>query len=155
VRTKYDLDEFRLRYIGQVLDFEPKADWRMQLGLGGSLVHRDALFESIELNSTRKQRVEIKDDGVFYLAGRARGSYRNVFLDVDYGISPDLTFGGDYTGTLQDLEVKLGWRFEDQELEALVGWRWSQFPAEGTADGLRYEADFGIDGFFVMLGLSF
>jgi hypothetical protein len=155
VRTKFFLEEFRLRYIAGLIDLELHEDWRLQIGAGGALAHREATFEAVELNAARKQKIKFSDDGVLYGGGRARLGYKHVFVDVDYMISPDLTFGGDFTDTLQDLELKAGWRFEDQDVELIAGWRFSEFPAEGTQDGLRFDADFGLEGFFAMLSVRF
>ncbi len=67
-----------------------------------------------EVTGLRSQKLEMEDDGAVYLAARGRVSWRGVALRVDYAISDDMNFGGEFEGTQQDLEITLGYTLDTQ-----------------------------------------
>lgn len=158
VNTQVEGNEFRLRYIAQMFgrSFETEdEEVVVQLGAGGVLAHRELKFQATTTNGVRAQSATPKDDGVLYLAGRGSVAYRSFGLVADLAISPSLNIGGDFDGTMWDLELMGTYTLEDQDLTAFVGWRRSEMSADGTDGGFRYDLDLTFDGYFMGLELSF
>lgn len=155
VRMEVGMDELRIGYLEPVLNL--KATWRDQplttrLAIGAVVAHRDLDLRASTVGGVRPQRVGIQGD-VVYPAARLRIGWRDFALDVDYAISPELQLGGDFEGTLQDLEVRGGYTVRD--VTFFAGWRYSTLPAEGNEGALRYDADLVLDGFQFGVVLTF
>ncbi len=149
-------DEWRLAYFGEVWDTEIKRDVTLRVAPGLALTHRDLKLEAKEeTSSTRRQVVHIAEEVTPYAALRVRVAWRNFDLDVDYGINPDLHFGGDYDGVMQDYEVRGRYRLEDQDLAFVAGYRHSDITASGSEGGLRWETDFAFEGWFFGVRFGF
>ena len=156
VNTEVEGNEFRFRYIAQLYEHSFETDYedvRVQVGLGPGLAHREVDFTVTHSALSRRQKVDPKDDGVVYIASRARASYDLFALTADFQISPDLTFGGDFEGTMWDLELIGSYTFEDQDLTAFVGWRRSEMESSGRQGDFEYDLDLTFDGY--VLGVEF
>ncbi len=108
-----------------------------------------------EVTGLRSQKLEMEDNGAIYLAARGRISWRGVALQVDYAISDDMNFGGEFEGTQQDLEITLGYTLDSQRMTLFVGYQYSEFPGEGEERGLKYTSDFSLEGFYAGLTMIF
>ncbi len=155
VQTKVFMDEFRLRYTAGIVDWEPVDGARLRAGPAVALTHREIEFQTIEQTLARAQTLEIKDDGVAYIGARARLDVGPLGFQIDWGVSPDWTFGGDFRGTMHDLEATVAYRFADHDVTAFGGYRRSELEAEGYRDDRRFDADLLIDGYVFGLRLSF
>ena len=155
VNSKLEGDEFRLRYLGQVIDYENESTFLAGLGFGGMLAHRNFTFRTTAQNVARSQDVTMRDSGVFYIAGRARLGYYGFALTGDYAISPGLNFGGDFDDTLQDAELTLSYTFTDQNVTLAAGYRWEDLPAQGNEGGLDWQMDLRIEGFVLGIEVTF
>ncbi len=131
----------------------------LRLGIGAAITHREGEFEVFRVtpqgNSGDQQKFDFKDDGLPYGTARARIDYMNLGLQVDYAINPDLTFGSDFDGNMQDLEVTLSYNFIDQGIALTAGWRRSEIPAEGREGSLAFDTDFRLEGFVLGLAATF
>ncbi len=153
VTARVTMDELRLRYVAALLDVAAESGVGFELGAGAALAHRNVKMRFEQSGGARGQRLALRDDGVPYLAARARLSYRVFGLRADYAISPHAAFGGDFDGTLWDLEVLGTFTFTDQDLTAFGGYRRSALPARGSEGGFAYDTDFSLDGW--VLGVRF
>lgn len=149
VFTVFEGDEIRGRYIAELLPLPLGDELKLSLGGGGVLAHRGLKFFPRSVATNSGPLLDIKDDGVAYVAARGRLSRGPVAAVLDWAYSPDLTFGGDFDGTLQDIELSLRYTAELQNVELFVGWRYSDLPVAGVAQGLDYAAKFRMDGYFV------
>ena len=150
-------NEYRLRYTWGFVDHEfansGEYPVRVQFGLGALLAHRNMSFQANEVAGAREQEIHMKDDGVPYGSARLRISWREFGGQVDYAYSPDIDFGGEFDGDLQDLELKLTFTLEDQGLTVFAGYRRQELPSLGHEGPFAFENDFKLDGY--VLGLSF
>ena len=154
VHSRFDMDEFKLSYRGQIFEYETEKEIRFRLALGASIVQRSGGFDAFETDAgTAFQNTNFEDDGAVYGAGRARIEYAGAALDADYALSPNLNFGGDFDGTMWDLEITGSYTLEGQDMTFLAGYRWSELPISGVQEGLLFEHDFRLQGYF--LGLQF
>jgi hypothetical protein len=149
VNTESTFYELRASYVGEVLGFEPFTNWRFRAGLGAQLAHKELEFRVREVTGLRQQNLELRDHGVGYLGARVGLGWRQFLLHADWWISPDWNLGGEFDGTLQDVEVRASWTFEDHDATLFAGWRGSWLPAEDDVGGLRFDADFEISQLFV------
>ena len=156
VNTEIEGYEFRIRYIAQFFEhsFETdNEDVRVQVGAGPGFATRKIEFKVTESSQTRRQNINAQDDGVLYIASRAKVSYSGFAAVADYQISPSFNFGGDFDDTLWDLELLGTYTFEDQDLTVYAGWRRSELPASGREGDFEYDLDLTFDGW--ILGLEF
>jgi hypothetical protein len=153
VKTEFDGLELRARYIAQLFEYETENNVVFRLGAGLALAHREFTLRAREASGVRRQQIDMKDNGVPYIAARGQVRYMGFGLEMDYAISPDITFGGDFDGVLQDLELMGTYTFEDQDLTVYAGYRRSYLEANGNEGPLVYEVDFIIDGY--VLGIEF
>ncbi len=164
VNSSFKMNEYRFGYTGQVLEHsftirEDQDDLVARLGLGAAMVHRDGRFKVervlLQGNSGDSERIHFKDDGAPYLSTRGEVEWLGATLRVDYSINPDINFGGDFDGTMQDLEFTLEYSFPDQGVSLFAGWRRTEIPAEGRENGLKYDTDFRLEGYTLGLSASF
>ena len=152
------LDSWRLAYFGEVLGhrFETSngQEIDVKLAAGVALAHRDGDFEVSEDGNTGVlETVHFSDDGVPYLGLRGRVEWNQLSFDIDWLYSPDISFGGDFTGNLKDFAVIGRYHLEAQDVTLLAGFRWMDVDASGDESGLRYDTDFAVEGF--VLGVEF
>ena len=155
VRMATRLDEYRLGYVHPL--WNAATDYRGQplrldLAAGAYVAHRNLQLRTRTEDGLRQQNVELTDHGAVYPTVRLRATWRELRCDIDYGISPELQFGGDFDGVLQDLELRLGWTFARQDVTVFGGWRRSELPADGHEGALGFDADLVLQGF--QLGMS-
>ncbi|MGE0143728.1 MAG: hypothetical protein AB7I19_15435 [Planctomycetota bacterium] len=152
------VDHWRLAYFGEVLAHEievrEEQTVQFQLGAGVALAHRDGDFEVAEDGNTGLlQTVHFADSGVPYFGLRGRVTYDQFSLQIDWLYNPDISFGGDFRGNLQDLEILARYELLDQDIRLLAGYRTMDLNAVGDEDGARFATDFAIEGF--VLGVEF
>jgi len=164
VKAEFKMNEYRLGYTAEIFRHsfairEDQEDMLLRLGLGAALTHRDGDFRvsrnSPQGNSGDQQKFNFDDDGLPYGTVRARADYLGLGLQLDYAINPDLTFGSDFDGAMQDLGVTLIYNFVDQGVELTAGWRRSEIPTQGGENGLAFDTDFRLEGFILGLTASF
>jgi hypothetical protein len=149
LRTR--MNEIRLGYVNEIWrekfgERERQVDLR--LGVGAMMGIRQLKMEAREDQAGRTQTVRSSDQGSFGPAVRARASYRGWYVDGEYAISPDnWSLGGEFDGTQQDLEVRLGYQIPMQDVAVFFGYRWSQFEIKGNEGGLNHREDLTLDGF--------
>ncbi|MBL9077331.1 MAG: hypothetical protein JNL08_07505 [Planctomycetes bacterium] len=158
VRMTADMDEVRVGYEEPLLDLETDFrdhPLRLRCAIGAVVAHRELNLRAATVDGVRQQRLELEGD-VAYPAVRARLSWREVSLDVDYAAAPDaFVLGGDWDGMQQDLEVRLAYTLPMRDVTFFGGYRYSEFPATGDANGFRYDADLRLDGYQFGLVLTF
>ena len=155
VNATAKMDEFRFGYVAQAFLWENDQGLYAKLGGGLTLVHRELDFVVQQEDGPARQAIRAKDVGLPYLKGRLDVGYRQFGIDVDYAWNPDLELGGDFSGTLQDLEVVAHFTLEDQDLTLYAGYRRSDLPASSREGPFRYDADFELEGFFLGIRFSF
>ena len=149
-------DEWRAAYYGQVYEREWQSGVQLQVGPGLQLAHRELRFKAVELSSARQQGIALHDAVTPYLAARARATYKQFGLNVDYGINPNVHFGGDYDDVMHDLEVGLRWSIaEDQDVTLIVGYRRFDLDTKGHEAGARFTTDWTLDGYFFAVSVAF
>jgi hypothetical protein len=143
------MDEFRLGYIEQIA--EMRTDYRddelrLQIGAGGTITSRAMDLRARESTNARQQSVKASGDAIF-VALRARASWRDFSLDLDYAASPSfLALTGDIDGLSQDVEARLTYRLPQRDIRFFAGMRYSVFSASGNTGPFRYDSEFLIDG---------
>jgi hypothetical protein len=155
VRADADLTEWRLRYIARLLGPELGEQVALRIGAGAALAHRELDFAATEASIARRHEIHIHDDGVAYAAARGELAWGPAALRADYAYSDDWTFGGDWRGQLDDLEITASYSFEDQDVLVFAGYRRATLPARGSERALIFDTDFVLDGFFVGGRFSF
>ena len=155
VRSRLELDEWKLGWLGEVIGVKPREDLHFQLGFGLALYHRDLKLTVKEISGARQQKVKLDDPGLPYATTRGRATWGRVFGQVDYAINPDLSWGGDYDGILNDLALRVGVAFPDQDFALFGGWRYDEFAGNGYDGGRRFDVDLRLEGFFVGGELTF
>lgn len=154
VKMNVEMDELRVGYLEPLLHV--RTTWRdqplaMRLAGGAVLAHRAIELRATTIDGLRRQNVEIDGD-VAYAAARFRAKWRDLAFDVDYAISPELVLGGDFDGVLHDVEARLAYSLPLYDVTFFAGYRYSEFEADGDANGFGYAADLSIDGF--QLGMT-
>lgn len=149
VRADADLSEWRLRYVAGFVDQEIGERLSLRIGAGGLLAHRNMDFAASEIGGARRHEIRIRDDGVVYATTRGEIAWGPAALRADYAYSDDWTFGGDWNGHLDDLEITASYAFEDQDATVFAGYRRALLSARGHESALTYDADLVLDGFFV------
>ena len=162
VRMNVDMDEVRIGYLEPL--YRLKTMWHdrpFALSCAGGVVfaHREMDLRAASLVSARQQKVEIEGD-VVYPAVRVSIGWRDFGFDADYAISPDLSLGGDFAGTLQDLELRATYALPLRnpstcDVKFFGGWRYSTLPAEGTEGNLAFDSDLVLDGFQLGVTVTF
>jgi len=155
VRTNITGSEIRARYIAEFFDYENESEALFQFGAGLSVAHRELTIRAREANGLRAQNITMNDDGIPFVDSRIRATYREFGFQVDYAINPDVNFGGDFDGVMQDLGLTATYTFEDQDLKLSAGFRRSDFTAKGSKGGLAHETDFIVEGFVLGAELTF
>ncbi|MBX3462183.1 MAG: hypothetical protein KF830_03355 [Planctomycetes bacterium] len=149
VRMKADMDELRASYLEPLFDLETEyrnQPLKFRFAAGAVLAYRDLNLRASTVDGARSQRTQIEGN-VVYPAIRARLTWRDVALDIDYAVSPDLALGGDFEGLQQDFEARLSYRLPLRDITLFGGYRYSELVAEGTQGEFRYDADLRLDGF--------
>ena len=157
VTMDVEMDELRIGYLEPLFHVKSKLRDKpldVQFALGAVLAHREMDLRARSLVSAREQKTEIEGD-VGYAAARFRIGWHDFAIDADYAISPDLALGGDFEGTLQDLELRASYTVPYREITFFGGWRYSTLPAEGHARFFRYDADLVLDGFQLGVMVTF
>jgi hypothetical protein len=136
-----------------------KSTWRdeplsVRIAIGALIAYRDLDLRASTTDGARQQNIEIEGD-VVYPTARFRIGWRELSIEGDYAISPDLVLGGDYGGTMHDIELRASYRLPMRDVTFFGGWRYSVLPAEGHADNLAYDADLVIDGFQLGVTVTF
>jgi hypothetical protein len=149
VQMRAAMDELRVGWLEPVLHV--RTNWRdrplqLKAALGGVFTHRDLELRTRTEDGSRTQNVQIDGD-VVAAAMRLRATWRDFGVDFDYAISPNLSLGGDHEGVQQDAEARLSWTMPLHDVTFFTGYRYSRIEAEGTANGLGYDADLVVDGF--------
>lgn len=157
VRMNVEMDELRIGYLEPLWRW--KTDWRerpfqLQFAAGAVFAHREMDLRAASLVSAREQKTEIEGD-VVCPAARLRLGWRDFAIDADYAISPGFSLGGDFEGTLQDIEVRASYTVAMRDVTFFGGWRYSTLPAEGRAGNLAYDADLVLDGFQLGVTVTF
>jgi hypothetical protein len=157
VRMRVEMDELRIGYLEPLPAF--RTTWRdrpltLRTALGGMFTMRDLDLRARTDDGQRTQNVQIEGDLVS-IAARVRASWRDFAIDADYAISPELSFGGDFDGLLQDLELRGSYTMPLHDVSFFAGYRLSTFEAKGHAGAFAYGADLIIDGFQVGVSVSF
>jgi hypothetical protein len=157
VRMNAEMNEVRLGYLeplwkgSTAFRDEPLT---FECAAGGVLSYRDMNLRALTDDGLRHQNVKI-DGNNFYPAVRARVSWRNAALDVDYAICPHLELSGDFQGVQHDFEVRASYTLPMRDITFFGGYRYSVLEADGNASGLGFDADLIIDGFQFGLTVSF
>lgn len=157
VQMDATMDEFRVGYVEPIVNL--KTMWRdrplsLRAGIGAVLAHRDLDLRAKTTDGARQQHVSSSGD-VVYPAARARVAWREFALDAEYAISPHAVLGGDFDGTLQDIEVRASYTLQQRDMTFFAAWRYSDLPADGSTGGLRWDADLVLDGFQFGVVLTF
>jgi hypothetical protein len=153
------MDELRLGYTYEVLrkrfDVRDAKGLELRLALATTLAQRKLVLHGREDTGLRIQDQHIQDRGQVFPGVHARLGYKDFALDAEYGFSPGLTFGGDYHGNQQDLEVKLSYLIPVQDVEFFAGYRRSDFNARGNDGGFAFDDHLVLDGYFFGARVSF
>jgi hypothetical protein len=144
-----EMTEWRLRYVAGLLDQQIGEELTLRIGAGGLLAHRELDFAATATSGARRHEIRIHDDGVAYAAARGELAFGPAALRADYAYSDDWTFGGDWNGHLDDLEITASYSFAAQDATVFAGFRRALLGARGVEGNLIYDADFVLDGFFV------
>ncbi len=156
VNTSLHMSNLRLRWLfGHTFAVDDSQVWRAGLGLGPMLTHRRFRMTVSEVSGLRSQKMEFHDDGQVYVAARGRVSWNSVDLTVDYAVSEDWNFGGEFDGTQQDLEVMLSYTTNNGRMALFGGYQYSEFPASGNEGPFDFDADFTLDGYLFGLTIIF
>jgi hypothetical protein len=157
VDARFEMDAWRVAYFGEIAGRhrEPDAedDIELRLAGGAALTWRDGSFAATQSGGGLQQSFHLEDRGAAWLGLRGRVAWREASLDLDWLVNPDLSFGGNFDGWAQDVEVMARYRFPDQDVTVLAGYRWSELDASGTADGLRFDSEFSVTA--IVLGIEF
>jgi len=158
VQSTVRMNEYRIGYLQQVWEahgalYERPLD--LALAAGGILAHRDLEMEVHTTDLARHQNIDISDDGVVYGALRFRAAWQSLAFVLEYAISPDLSFGGEFQGTQQDFEARLTYMVPFQDIGLFVGYRYSTMSVEGVEGGLGFDGNLKLDGIQLGVTVSF
>lgn len=153
-----EMDDFRLGYIEPLAEMRTEyrdEELRLQFGAGATVVSRNMTLQAREESYTRAQDLEISGN-MLYLAMRARATWKEFSVDLDYAVAPEqLVLSGDVDGLSQDLEARLTYRLPQRDLSFFAGVRYSVYSASGTTGPFQYDADLTIDGLQLGVTVSF
>ena len=158
VATAIDLLELELGYIGKLYehDFELyDEDLTFRIGAGGSLVHRQLRFVAEEVATDIPQQNALDENLLPYVRVRARGDYRNVGLQFDFGLNPDIDLGDEFEGVQTDFEARLDYTFEAQNVTLFASWRRVELEGRAVEDGLPFAHEFALQGFMLGARVTF
>jgi len=145
-----EMDELRIGYVEPLVDVRTKyreEDLRLRFGAGGVFATREMDMRGRESTNTRTQNLQFDGD-VLYLALRARASWMDFSLDLDYAIAPEaFVIGGDMEDLSQDFEARLSYQLPQRDIRLFGGVRYSEISASGIANGFRFDNNLVIDGF--------
>lgn len=144
-----NMDELRVGYIEPIAEFTRDyrdEEMRFQFGIGGVFTSRQMTLKALDETFTRFQNFELAGDTIG-AAVRARVSWQELALDVDYAAAPEaLVLSGDIEGLSQDIEARLSYQLPQRDISFFVGLRYSEFSGSGIAGSFRYDSDMVIDG---------
>ena len=163
VNSNLEYDEYRLGYLAELYGYELEADEDdsilLQVGAGGELVHRNGDFEIFDPlgvpGQRAEQRIRFRSDVTPYLRARGRATWREFSVQADWAFNPDVHFGGEFDGVMNDVEVVVRYLIETQDISLLAGYRWSQLPMSGVEGDLRFDADFWVEGYVLGIDVLF
>jgi hypothetical protein len=145
-----EMDELRVGYVEPFADIRTKyrdEDLRLQFGAGGVFATREMDMRGRESTNTRTQNLKFDGD-IVYVAVRARATWMDFSLDLDYAIAPEsFVIGGDMEDLSQDFEARFSYQLPQRDIQLFAGVRYSEFSASGIANGFRYDTDLVVDGF--------
>ena len=118
----------------------------VQFAAGAVYTQRDLSMHMRTDDGLRTQNLHVGGSNV-YPAVRFRAGLPHLALDVDYAISPELNLGGEFDGTMQDVEARLAYSVPFQDVTLFAGWRYSTLVASGHEGPLGFDADLILDGF--------
>jgi hypothetical protein len=155
VRPSLFLEEYEVAYFGELFQLGHEEETRLRLALGARIAHREGKFVAGEVGTDLSQTARFKDDGVPYVAGRARIERGGFALRGQYAWNPEFDFGGDFEPTLQDLEVTGSYSLENRGVTFVVGYRWSDLPISTHAGPFDYDLDLRIAGWVLGVEVVF
>ncbi|MCY2955492.1 MAG: hypothetical protein NT107_00460 [Planctomycetota bacterium] len=158
VNSDVTLEEFRIGYLHEVWTGSGGPEnflLDLQLAAGGLLSHVSTEIDVRETTGSAQQNVSLKDRGILYPALHLRASHQAVAMDLEYALSPNLTFGGDYDGWLQDIEARITYTVPFQDVGLFAGYRFATLPVDSSENGLAVNGDLRIDGIQLGIIISF
>lgn len=149
VHMTVEMDELRIGYLEPV--WAATTQWRdqplqLKVAAGGVFAHRSMAMRATTDDQMRRQNAHPEGDNL-YPAARFRAEWRDFAFDADYAISPNLAIGGDFTDTLQDLELRLSYTIPLRDITVFGAYRYSTLPASGREGDFAWENDFTLEGF--------
>ena len=158
VQSNVRMNEYRVGYLQQVWEahgalYDRPLD--LAFAAGGILAHRDLELHARSTDLARHQDIDISDHGVVYPALRFRAGWQSLALVLEYAMSPDLSFGGDFQGLQQDVEARLTYTVPFQDIGLFVGYRYSTMSVEGVEGGLGFDGHLYLDGIQLGVTVSF
>ncbi|MCA8973893.1 MAG: hypothetical protein KDC98_04190 [Planctomycetes bacterium] len=156
VRMQTAMDEVRLSYVEPITRIETTfkgEDLTFDFAAGGEWAYRDMTLRAQTDDTERQQRVKILGETVS-VAARIRTRWRDLTLDLDYALCPNLTTRGDFGDINHDIEVRASYSIPLRDVTFFAGYRYSSLDAVGTTDKLAYDAALQIDGFQFGLTVS-
>ncbi len=152
-----EMNELRIGYVEPFADIRTEyrdEELRLQFAAGGVFATRSMTLRG-RATGTRTQDLTIESD-VLYLAARARVSWMEFALDLDYAAAPEgLVLAGDMEDFSQDIEARLSYRLPQRDISFFTGVRYSTISASGDANGFRYDNEMAIDGFQLGVSVTF
>ncbi len=159
VSSKLAGDGWRLAYFGKFLGSTVAVgNQEIEFALAGAfaLTHREMSFGVAEDGNTGvEQRIHFSDSVTPYFGLRGRVAWRDLSLDVDALVNPDISFGSDFRGTQEDIALTMRYRLEAQDVALLAGFRWLDLDTSGEEGGLRYDTGFRVEGFVLGVEIEF
>ena len=155
VQTGATMDEFRVGYLHEVWvghGGPTNSLFEIRIAAGGVLAHRSLDLDVEETSGGLRQDLSLDDRGVLYPAAHFHASRQSFAIDLDYAISPNLQFGGDYGGIFQDIEARISYTVPFQDISLFAGYRFSTLPLDGGSGGLDVDGNLRLDG--VQLGVT-
>ena len=153
-----EMDELRIGYVEPFADIRTDyrdEELRLQFGAGAVFATREMDMRGRETTNTRNQNLKFDGD-VVYVAVRARATWKDFALDLDYAIAPEaFVVAGDMEDVSQDFEARLSYQLPQRDIKLFGGVRYSEFSASGIANGFRYDNDLVLDGFQFGLLVTF
>lgn len=158
VQSNFRMNEYRIGYLQQVWDahgalYDRPLD--LAFAAGGILAHRDLEVHARTTDLARHQDIDISDHGVVYPALRFRAGWQSLAFVLEYAMSPDLSFGGDFQGIQQDFETRLTYTVPFQDIGLFVGYRYTTMSVEGVEGGLGFDGHLYLDGLQLGVTVSF
>lgn len=148
------MDEWRLAWTQSVMD--GSMSWRgdpvrLQGALGATLANRDLSMDV--LSPTASQGID-QSGNSFYGTARGRATLRQVSLDVEYSLCPEL-HTGDWEGMAHDFETRISYAIPFQDVTVFAGYRYTMLEGGGSRGGLAHDTDLVIDGYQIGVTVTF